>query len=76
MLGHFSFFDSTERSMLNKQCEITFVQKKIRTKMADGSGSDHLHQPYSSAAQAQLAELIMIDQTHGKGGCHILFCHV
>lgn len=51
MLGHFSCFDSTESSMLNKQCEITFVQKKIRTKMADGSGSDRLHQFYSSAAQ-------------------------
>lgn len=40
-----------ETSILNKQCEITFVQMKITTKMADGSGSDHLHQCYSSVAQ-------------------------
>lgn len=44
VLGRFSCFDSIESSMLNKQCGITFVQKKIRTKMADGSGSDNLHQ--------------------------------
>lgn len=51
MLGHFSCFDSIGSSMLNKQCEITFAQKEIRTEMADGSGSDHLHQCYSSVAQ-------------------------
>lgn len=30
---------------------MTFAQMKIRTKMADGFGSDHVHQCYSSVAQ-------------------------
>lgn len=37
------FWRYKETSTLSKQCEITFVQIKIRIKMADGFGSDHLH---------------------------------
>jgi len=37
--------------MLNKQSEIMSAQIIIRTKMADGCCSDHLHQYYSSVAQ-------------------------